>query len=511
MAKSNNDINQIVARRVFTGMNSKDYGGIIGDSEIAVAKGIDFSSVGTLRGILGFADAANDNGDYRVLGLKRYKKDGGGDWLVMAENTNIRHWAGSGNWSDADKNDFTANLDMAMIVGGGRLWLSNGTDNVFSWDQTTFTDLGAPATTTNPPAFTGGVFANNRLHVFKGTFYYYSAVLLADATAHGFDQSSQVIGIEPLNGDNIVGVVDFGNNELLFLKESSLHIIDISNANPLYWSKTYSFTDNGCIGKRAFVRVGNDVFYLSRQARGITSVGKNQYNNTVGLTVAVSDQIYKNYLDNINWAYAHLSVAAHYDNKIIFVVPTGTSTTPNTAFIYFLHQDGNINGWGIKENVPANSFEIYNGNLYFGDTDEARIYRLFSGYVDGATAITRTFESRIEDFSGSGAMYQKKVGVLIKIDFLSGDDNGSVDVYFKIDNGDYRFLGSIDTGQTSVALPASLPFEFDNRGVISKEFRDIDLEDSWSSCQIKIEQTESGKTFELLGYMIMARIQNIDY
>lgn len=500
-----------VERTVFTGVNTKDYAGVIADSHLSWGQNIDLGRVGVVSGFKGFSSVAGGSvGTPRISGLKNFKRTGGIDMLVMTHGGNLRTWAGSvEGWSDPVKSDFAAGSDTLLVPGNGVLLVSNGIDNVYSFDQTDITDMGND--NVSPPKARVGAFINNRFFMANTIdcpdHFWFSNVLSTD-----FDRGTNVFRLNSGSGSPINGIVDMGAGEVIFLKDDEIHLLNISAASPLDWMAQRICDDDGSVSTKANVRVGNDVFYLSRKKRGITSIGKNAFDKTVGRWVALSDPLYREVMENINWAFAHTSSAVVFDNKLIFAVPVTPSTVPNYWVVFFLHNDQELNGWAVRKDPPAGVFEKYSVNgaehLFFGHTQRSEVLKAFCTNDDDTQPMERIIEGRFEDFSQAGAKYNQKIGWFVNLEFFSIPDGGVVNAYFQTDENDWALLGMVDTAVQQTLLLGVLPLTLYSSGKICARF-ELDAFLQWRRCRLKLEQKQQGRNFQFLGYMIVARKQPV--
>ncbi len=516
----------IVERTVFSGLNSRDYPACIGAGEVSAARNVDLGLQGLATGVAGCAPVAQSVGSYGIRALRRFRKAGGNDLLMLVESTNLRSWAGGATVSAAIKGDLACDLDTLLVVGNGVLLVSNGTDNVQSWNQTAVSDLGD--TNASPPKARVGAYVGNRF-ILANTralpdYFWFSNVLSTT-----FDRATNLFKLNSGAGGEINGIADMGGGEVVFLKDNEIHTVNMADASPANWSSVVSIPDDGSASKRANVRVGSDVFYLSRRYKGVMSVGKNAYNRTYGLSVPVSDPVFRGWMERINWNCAHTSCAAVFENKLVFAVPLDSATAPNTWFVLHLHADASLNGWSVRTSPPASCFECYPvggaENLYLGRPDRGQLQRAFCGNTDAGTPMVRVLEGRCEDFADSGAKANPKIGWFVELEFLSKADSGSVSVFFQPDEGDYTLLGVVDTNTEALTLPLSLPFRLPADGKIVRRF-ELDQFQLWNRCRIKLEQTDydelllpqvlpftlpsgANKRFQFLGYRIVARQQPI--
>lgn len=140
-------------------------------------------------------------------------------------------------------------------------------------------------------------------------------------------------------GDAIVRLLEFGDESFVVFKQRSIMKVmgatgDLSNLAMSPITKEY-----GLVGKRAVVRIGKDVWFLSRD--GIRSFGLTALNEIQPGNEPVSGPI-QPLIERINWPYAAGAVAGFFDNRVYFAVPLDDSTTNNALLVYdFVTQSWN--------------------------------------------------------------------------------------------------------------------------------------------------------------------------
>lgn len=128
----------------------------------------------------------------------------------------------------------------------------------------------------------------------------------------------------------------------------------------------------------------------------------------------------------VNWFEG--SVTKHWgtvdkDHRIMWSVAEGTATVPNVTYIY----DPRFDSW-LKYSVPFDAPARVGDSIYFGDTDEGKVYKWPSGNSDDGSAITAYWKSK--DFIGGDPFIEK---IFTKYSFLGKEDVGSnIDITYTI-------------------------------------------------------------------------------
>lgn len=125
--------------------------------------------------------------------------------------------------------------------------------------------------------------------------------------------------------DSIVAMVELGGGRIVVVKEKSVHVIHNCMVSPETIGYEIETVDarNGGVGRDAAIRVGADVWYLSKD--GIRSVALTSENNVRAVDVPVSRPVQKFFNEHVVWTGALLAGAAMavYDNYVLTGVPYG--------------------------------------------------------------------------------------------------------------------------------------------------------------------------------------------
>lgn len=129
----------------------------------------------------------------------------------------------------------------------------------------------------------------------------------------------------------------------------------------------------------------------------------------------------------VNWFEG--AVTKHWgsvdkDHRITWSVAEGTATVPNVTYIY----DPRFDSW-LKYSVPFDAPVRVGDSIYFGDTDEGKVYKWPSGNSDNGSAITAFWKSK--NFI-SGDPFTEKI--FTRYSFLGKESVGSnLDITYTID------------------------------------------------------------------------------
>ncbi len=433
------------------GVNTRQHEQIIADNQAKVLKNADLSVAGerSIRaGNTLIEDISNDVG----TGAFGFEPDGGNNELFVTEGTSLWGWTGSGSFTEY-KNDFTTGFQTTMIKAGESgendvVLVSNGTDNVFRMKQDhTFQDLGD--TNTSPPKTTAMTYYRNRVWSLSGNLLYWSDAFPTDYSA-AFDRTSNNFKVPCGTAKAILGVR--GDNGLLCFGQDSVWGINPS-ASPAATDKADKLLDIGCIVGKTVCQVGDDIYFFAPD--GVRALYRNiQDKQQLGASYPLSYSL-KEEFDDINWAYISKASAIYWDNKYFLTLPTGSSTTNNTVWVYFPSSQGwlVLTGWNIAyfARLKVNGQE----RLYGIDSTDGKVYRCWTGTSDNGVAITYQEESRAEDFQKP---LQYKIGDVIKVRAKGG--SGVITVSVDLDGEGYQQLGTIDMATVGLTFPVTFPAVF---------------------------------------------------
>lgn len=460
------DDKQIYALRrdLSGGMNNRQHGANIGDTQATLLKNVDISVPGESRkrpGLTLIEDLSNDAG----YGLFGFEPAGASNELIAIHGTKLEGWPGTGAFTE-HKTDFVAGTQSSMIKVGesgeddvlvvkvsGNNWFRMLTDHTF---QDLGTTTGANA---SPPDSLVGVFYRNRWWILKGNQLFYSDAFPADyATA--FDTTSGWYRIPVGEERSLVGIRDLG---IICFGEDQIWSINPS-ATPAATDKAEKLLDIGCVANKTVVQVADDVLFLAKDGvRGLfrTQQDKLQAGASFPLSFPIKAEV-----ESLNWAKIEFSSAVFYDNKYFISVPVDSSATNNEVWIFYpaFQSWVVVSGWNVADwAVMRVSGEE---RLYAIDSTDGSVYQAWEGYDDNGTAIDYDEQGRKEDF-GQPLITKSGGEVVIKA-FASG--NYDLTIQVSIDDQDWTTLGTINLTGNAPTLPVTLPFTLADTNLVKQVF-----------------------------------------
>lgn len=169
------------------------------------------------------------------------------------------------------------------------------------------------------------LYLQNRLFVP----YDRDLVFMSDILA--CEQGPNLIDVQRINqgsADALTTLFKFNDTTIIAAKENSIYVMaNVVGSNTDISIQAYLDTiteEYGCVARRSFVQVGNDVWFLAHN-RGIMSIKQTEQNKLQGVDVPQSYDI-QPIVDRINWQYAAGAAAANWNNKVYFAVPLDDAT-----------------------------------------------------------------------------------------------------------------------------------------------------------------------------------------
>lgn len=421
------------------GMNTRQHETEINDNQLTIGYNIDLSTIGKKKKRLGRKQVLNDLGSNPIVTLAYLAAPSVAERMCCIHNLRIYKStdasAESGNWVDIDSTDrFTADTyNTATVVAGDELFISNGVNNVFSYDGTGVSDEGSA--TTDPPKGQSLAYFQNRLWVARTTtnpdYVYYSNSL----DAHTFVQSTQLFKVSTGDTQEVTNMIPYNSNTLIIFKERSIHELLIQGSTAAYWNLRMVDDKNGCVALDCAKTHNGIIYYLSHD--GI---------RTYPAQPKPISYYHKDLFDSINWQYINRARMIIFQDKLYISLPVSSGTYATSVGVLDLNTGSwvtytgwNVGCWGIH--ISQNNVQT----LMYGEASaDGKVYKLFKStqYNDDSTAITYQEETKAYDF---GYPFNYKSGGEVWLDIAS-DTSNTATAYAAIDGGSYAELGISTSG-----------------------------------------------------------------
>jgi hypothetical protein len=398
--------------------------------------------------------------------------------LIVAANGALHKWDGE-EWTTISGfalPDGDADVEIAQGIDKLYITEASGGMNIFSWDGTTFVNLGS-STNAQPPIARFLLWHTGRLFAVKGdTDEIYCSDILDGAT---WDKTLQQFRVGAGDGDPITGMLAWDEFNLLVFKQRSIwQVTTDPQEAPVVtgvanWPIHAVNRGTGCIAPRSLAQVGNDIWFLSQD--GVRSVRRTLATEQKEVSLPISAPI-QDWMERVNWAYAHRACAVFWNNRYIIALPIDSETEPSTIFVYNTESgawSGRWTGW-----TPA----------VFAATAFNEIPRLvFGTFADEGAGSGKVFEwqDQIAENETTAAHYQDdgedypsrlttraltfkdprspKRGNEIEWEFHRSKADITIDAI--LDGTRPRRIFSGPTYYPANALPAQLPFMLFNPGL----------------------------------------------
>ena len=469
----------LVRRDMSGGQNTRVQANNIQEKQAVGLLNVDVTTPGQRQKRPGSVLIGNDLGSTQFEALHNFVIQGEVDQLVGYTGNEVRAWIGTGNWSAAYKDDFTSGLTDIGIISAKQsgigspddiILVSNGTDNVFSFDADgTATDLGD--TNTSPFKSTVMGWYNNRVWSLKNDLLAYSDAYPADYSV-AFNRSTNTYRV-PVGEERFLittrdlGIVVGGQQAIWSLQPSN---------TPSSADQPQSLVEFvGCVSKDAWAYVGDDIYFFAQD--GLRELKRTvQDKLQTGSSLPISF-VLKEEFESISWSNIDKLSMKYFDNKLFINVPT--SATTFSTWVYYPYYDA----FTIIDNWNPTCMETYEidgkDNLYYGKASDGTVYQGWYGQTDEGTAvnngdaITCVETSREEDF---GNPLSPKGGGELELEAVTVGDDNSILVEAKVDGGSWTTLGtmSLQSDETP-ELPVALPFALTGDYIIREKFHLDDL------------------------------------
>lgn len=345
-----------------------------------------------------------------ILGITTYRVGSTIDTVIRAKDQAIQRLSSDyKSWTDiTGLTTLTAGLTTNFVQANDRLFILNGTDNVFSIDSSlTVTD--EANTNIDPPKTTFGEWATNNRLFLSGSLttsqrdYVWFSDSLDPQT---FDRSTNVFKVRSGSGGKVTWLKMFKDFELIVYKDDSIFVLDLNGTDPLtHWQLKPLSVAVGCPAGRTVADIGNDHIFLAND--GVRLLSRTTFDK---LRVGVISEPIQDIIDDINQDAVQNSVGFFENGLYILGVPTGTSTTPNRFMIWdSIAAQRNNDPNSAWTTIPNDTWNIscmtsygYGDNLKVVVGGEARAltlcYKMLSGNTDNGTTIVQKIITREHDF-----------------------------------------------------------------------------------------------------------------
>jgi len=465
-----------IRRDISGGMNNRQIGSDIKDTQVTVLYNIDISVPGEAKKRPG-TTLVEDLGDDAGRGIYGFMPINGTDRLIVQHGAKLEEWPGTFTLDERKfnerKTDFTPGADVTMLKvienGEDTLLVKVEGNNWFSFTQANLdgtgsgTDLGSDtgSSTDDPYDTSVAHYFRQRLWLLKDNLLSWSDVAPQSYTGSFNTANAYKVDVgeeRALISIRDTGIISFGSDAIYGVNPA-----DATMANAAT-DKVEKLLDIGCVAGKTVCQVGDDVLFMAPD--GVRGLFRSQQDKLqLGASYPLSFVLKEQYED-ISWAYINKACAVFFDNKYFIALPTSSSTYNNQVWVYYPATQAwmVITGW----KVGAWTKIVLNGQekLYYVDANDGSVYRAWYGYDDNGTAINYQEEGRSEHFD---KRLVKKCGGELRIRALATGDY-DLGIYIDIDGNGYLLLGTMNLDGNAPNLDIALPFFLGAENIKQKVF-----------------------------------------
>ena len=447
-----------------------------------------------------------------ILGITRFNVGATYDKPIRAKDTQIQEL--NSNFLTWDNitglTSLTAGLTTNFIQALDKLFILNGTDNVFSINTSlTVTDEGNtntsfPKTTIAEWGTNNRMFASGSLTVADRDIVWFSNSIAPQT----WDRTLNLFKVRSGGGGKVTWLKMFKEFELIIYKNDSIFVLNMDGATPLTdWNLKPLSVVIGCPAGRTVQDIGNDHIYLAND--GVRLLSRTTFDK---LRVGIISTSIQDIIDDINQDSIANSVGYFENGLYILGVPVGTSTTPNRFMIWdsvsALRSGDPDSAWTT---IPTDTWNFSCMTSYgFGDNlktivaGDARAlslcYKVLSGNMDNGKTVTQTIITRDLDF---GEPFLRKVFDPVRLVAQTGSD-GIYNYSMDIDRTGFVSIASTDTLSGGLVTPFTTPATTGGGGNEIDSYRSK-FPGTGSSCRLKITNSVYNKRPTFVEYELYAQ------
>jgi hypothetical protein len=310
--------------------------------------------------------------------------------------------------------------DSAQFFDGSKLYFLDGSLQLRQYDGSSLTTLSAAPVSNYLTTYANRFYLankNDNLLSFSGLRD------AADWTSTNKYDGTGKITVETQDGEKPTGLTNFANHVLLF-KRYSMHKLFGEDSTNFNMTQPYGV---GCIADRTITPTRDSLFWL----------GPDGFYDYMGgaAPTKISDPI-KNYIEQINMAYAHHCCAGTDGRFLYLSLVTGSDTLPNVTLKFDLI----TRAWWPVDFI-ATSYFLDGQTLYFGTVD-GRIMRMgglsFNGAPINWSIETKPFSADETARSAIHRLYvvaDIEVGSTLNVAYAGGTEGTTWTVVKTVSNG----------------------------------------------------------------------------
>lgn len=447
------------------GLNTQSFATEIKDNEAQELQNL-FCDPGLTKkreGTTTFAEATGASGACRAL-TKFRPDDGSAHVLLQAIGDEIYSINSSGV-AALRATGYTADLQGEFTQGLNKMYYSNGTDAVDVFGTALTPSTLASGATTMPIHTTGEYFLNRIFcnDVNNPSYVHYSALL-----ADNFNRSTQAQKLGEGSGDSeVVKVKGYRNQELLVFMNNRIEELIITDpSDDSTWSRKVIDDRYGLIAKNTVQELGGVIYFLDNELR-VRALARTALDAPLGTqAVPISDKI-EDKLDLISNLHIDKCSSGVFEDLYLLGVPKDGATEISELLIFDGSRKVWYGPWTLKGAVfVASDLRGQGQDLYFGNTTDGKIVRMFDGTFDDDGASYET--SLTTKKYNWNRPESDKIFNEIEVAVL-GSGEGTVTVDARVDSAGFTRVGTFDIVSGDPALEVDLPFTLGSTGVVRQK------------------------------------------
>ena len=380
-----------------------------------------------------------------------YTRKNGTRYLLINTGTKVKYLDGS-TFSDVGTSatiTTAERMSYANVIYEDKIYMSSENNGLLCWNA------GAGGLSAIASSISGNVILWYQNHLFhlnavnvSGTKYYNDIFWsdFGDPETYTAPTTNRI----PLPGEGRAITANALGNKMVIFKENSYMFLAGYGATSWTIDADSSPIENvdssiGCIAPKGTVRVGaNELWFMDNQGyvRRITQT-------SFGYTSQVmSDNLDPN---DLNLSNIDLTVAAFDNDKVYFAVPSSSSSTLDTVWVYDMKAASRSNdeawttytGWEVADLLSFGESPV----LHVIGSTSKKVYSHTGGDDDG-TAVDCRWDGKNDDYDQPERYKKYAYGYI----YSQAQGNETVSVYSSIDGASFSKLKDFDLNSEGTPL-----------------------------------------------------------
>ena len=484
------------------GQNSRDNPSELAPDEAALIQNWYVDKKGQLDKRDGITLKGKDQGATKVLGLANFYRGESDHDLMMMSGTTLNYF-NTTDWASLDTG-FTTGLQTEFEVANDILYMTNGTDNVHSWDRASttlnscLTDEGAGAT--DPPKAIDLKWHRNYMF-YAGDGTSPEKLFVSDLN----DPQTVTVATNYFTFSEPIFAIGELKDFLVIFGQRRIWTLQIVGTTLADWVIEPVNESVGCIARRSIQQVDNDLFFLSND--GVRSLLLTAEDNVrMG---RLSDKV-DDVIARINRTTVNLSCSCFYKKRYYLFVPVDSSAYPNMGLVRESNVETGksawttITGWSPSDMVVQKDQSTETMFIGEGQADTL-VYTGDSGSDDNGTDIDADLQTAAFTF-GFNTRYKRGYQVDAR-----AYDSGTYTLicYHNLDGAGWSSLGTMDLQPDTGTFPFTFPKTF---GTVEESFDSFTAIDNYfRKIQLRFRSNNGSSATEFNSLTIHYKLRKFGY